>query len=130
MAKLAVASVQQQVNKLVLAQLFLIVFVSCVFLAASSLRAALACLAGGSVHLIPCYFYAKRLFSDVSPRAVGKIMITFYLGEVLKLVVSVGLFIGLYLAYHMPLLPYFVGYMVATLSFCVAPLLLVSNRKK
>lgn len=129
MAKLLVPSMQQQVNRLVLVQFLLILLVSGIFLGMSTGRAAVAALIGGLVHITPCYFYAKRLFSDVSARAIGRIMFTFYVGEVLKLVVSVGLFIGLYLAYDIPLLPYFVGYVVATLSFCVAPLVLMSNRK-
>jgi len=129
MTKLMMVSMQKQVNRLVLIQSLLILLVSGIFLVVGTGQAASAALIGGFVHITPCYFYARRLFSDVSARAVGKIIITFYVGEILKLAVSVGLFIGLYLAYHLPLLPYFVGYIVATLSFCVAPMVLMSNRK-
>ena len=128
MAKLVIADLKKQVNKRILVQSLLVFIVAGIFLGISGGKAALATVWGGFVHIVPCYFYASRLFSDVSARAVGKIITTFYVGEILKLMASVGLFIGLYLLYHLPLLPYLVGYLVATLSFCVAPMIIMSNK--
>jgi ATP synthase protein I len=128
MTTLVIASLKKQVNKLILVQSLLILLVAGIFWGISGGKSALATALGGFVHIVPCYFYASRLFSNVSARAVNKIIATFYIGEVLKLVVSVGLFIGLYRLYHLPLLPYFVGYLAATLSFCVAPMVLMSDK--
>jgi ATP synthase protein I len=128
MTKLVIADLKKQVNKLILVQCLLIIVVAVVFLGISGGKAALATAVGGLVHIVPCYFYASRLFSDVSARAVGKIITTFYVGEILKLAASVGLFIGLYVLYHLPLMPYLVGYIVATLSFCVAPMIMMSKK--
>ncbi len=90
-------------------------------------RATLAVLCGGLAYILPGYFYAARLFSNVSPHALVRIMIIFYLGEILKLMVSIGLFITLLNVFSFPLLPYFLGYLVAALSFCVAPLWLMNR---
>lgn len=127
MAKLVVSSLKSQVNKIVLAQSGVVFLVAIVFLVASSHRAALATVCGGLVNILPGYFYAARLFSNVSPRAIMRIMFIFYTGEVLKLVVSVGLFIALLAFFKFPLLPYFLGYLVAALAFCVAPLWLMNK---
>lgn len=127
MAKLIVKSLKQQVNKMVLVQSVIVLLLAFVFFLISGHRAALAVLCGGVVNILPGYFYAARLFSNVSPHAIMRIMFIFYVGEVLKLVISVGLFIILLTIFKFPLLPYFLGYLVAALSFCVAPLCLISK---
>lgn len=127
MAKLALKSLKQQANKIVLIQCAVVFLLALGFLLGSSSRAALAVLCGGMAYIVPGYFYAARLFSNVSPHAIMRIMAIFYLGEVLKLMVSIGLFITLLTVFSFPLLPYFLGYLLAALSFCVAPMWLMNR---
>lgn len=127
MAKLVVKSLKQQANKIVLVQCVSVCLLAVAFCLMSGSRSALAVLCGGLVYILPGYFYAARLFSDVSPRAIVRIMFIFYLGELLKLMVSIGLFMMLLTAFKFPLLPYFLGYLVAALAFCVAPLWLMNR---
>lgn len=130
MTKLVVKSLKHQANKIVLVQLVLVALLAVVFLMINNSRAALAVLAGGLVYILPGYFYAARLFSNVSPHAIVRIMFVFYLGEVLKLIISIGLFIVLLNIFAFPLLPYFLGYLLAALSFCVAPIWLMNETNK
>ncbi len=130
MAKLVVPSLKSQANKIVLAQSTIVLLMAIVFFLTSGHRAALAVMAGGLVHILPGYFYAARLFSNVSPHAIMRIMVVFYVGEVLKLIVSVGLFIVLLTVFKFPVLPYFLGYLVAALAFCVAPMGLMNETNK
>lgn len=127
MAKLVLKSLKRQVNAIVIIQCAVVVFLAIVFGLINNHRAALAVLCGGLVYILPGYFYAARLFSNVSPHALVRIMFIFYLGEILKLMVSIGLFITLLHVFSFPLLPYFLGYLVAALSFCVAPLWLMNR---
>lgn len=129
MTKLVVKSLKHQTNKIVLVQLAFVAVLAVVFLMINSSRAALAVLCGGLVYILPGYFYAARLFSNVSPHAIVRIMFVFYLGEVLKLIISIGLFITLLNIFSFPLLPYFLGYLLAALSFCVAPMWLMNEIK-
>lgn len=126
-AKLVVKSLKHQANKIVLVQFALVAVLAVVYLLLNSWRASLAVICGGLVYVLPGYFYAARLFSNVSPHAIVRIMFVFYLGEVLKLIVSIGLFITLLNVFSFPLWPYFFGYLVAALAFCVAPMWLMNG---
>lgn len=127
MTTLVVKPLKQLVNRIVLIQCIVILLLAFVFFIASSKYAALALLCGGLVYILPGYFYAVRLFSNVSPRAIVRVMCVFYIGEVLKLVTSIVLFIVLLKFFAFPLLPYFLGYLVAALTFCVASMCLMSK---
>ncbi len=127
MTRLVLKSLKQQANAIVRVQCITVLLLAVFFALATGHRAALAALCGGLVYITPGYFYAARLFSDVSARAITRILLVFYLGEVLKLIVSVGLFIAMLTVFAFPLLPYFFGYLVAALSFCVAPLWLMNR---
>lgn len=129
MAKLVVRSLKQQVNKVVLVQSSIVLLLAIVFFLISNHRAALAVLCGGLVNVLPGYFYAARLFANVSPQAIMRIMCIFYIGEVLKLIISIGMFIVLLMIFKFPLLPYFLGYLVAALAFCVAPFWIMNVNK-
>ena len=130
MAKLVVQSLKSQANSIVLAQSSIVLLMAVLFFLISGRRASLAVICGGLVNILPGFFYAARLFSNVSPHAIMRIMVIFYVGEVLKLIVSVGLFIVLLTVFKFPLLPYFLGYLVAALAFCVAPMWLMNETNK
>lgn len=130
MAKLVVHSLKQQVNKIVLVQCAIVLLLAIVFFLTSGYRAALAVVCGGLVNILPSYCYAARLFANVSPHAIVRIMCVFYIGEVLKLVISIVMFIVLLMMFRFPLLPYFLGYLVAALTFCIAPFWIMNKQTK
>lgn len=127
--KLVVTSLKRQANLIILVQITSVVILAAVFLLITGYRAALATLCGGLVYILPGYFYAGRLLSNVSSRAVMRIMMVFYLGEALKLLVTVGLFVLLFYMFSFSLLPYFLGYLSAALAFCIAPMFFLNNVK-
>lgn len=126
-SKLIITSLQRQANLIILVQAMAVAALSIIFLFIVDYRTALAGLCGGLVYILPGYFYAGRLLGNVSPRATMRVMLVFYLGEALKLLSSVGLFIVLFYAFTFPLLPYFLGYLIAALAFCIAPVLLMNR---
>lgn len=130
MAQLVLPSLKQQAIKIVLFQFSLVLILGLIFALMSGAKALLAVLCGGFVYILPGYFYAARLFSNVSAHAIVRIMVTFYVGEVLKLIISVGLFVVLLRVFSFPLWPYFFGYLVAALAFCIAPLWLMSRNRE
>ncbi|MCD8499912.1 MAG: ATP synthase subunit I [Gammaproteobacteria bacterium] len=97
------------------------------FLLTTGVRSGLSVLAGGLVYILPAYLYALCLFSNVSPQKIMRIMCIFYLGEVLKLLLSISLFLVLWRFFMLPLLPYFIGYGVSVISFFVGSMMLMSK---
>jgi ATP synthase protein I len=124
---LVVKPLKQLANRIVFIQCIAALLLTLVFFIVRNKYAALAVLSGGLAYILPGYFYAAGLFSNVSPRAIMRIMCFFYLGEALKLMVSIGLFIVLFKIFTFPILPYFVGYLAAALTFCVASMYLMSK---
>ncbi|MFW0097499.1 MAG: ATP synthase subunit I, partial [Coxiella endosymbiont of Haemaphysalis qinghaiensis] len=68
-------------------------------------------LLGGTASLLPSLFFAHRLFSTTSPRAVKRIMINFYLGEVIKLAFSAVLVIVIILYIPVSIILFIMGFM-------------------
>lgn len=128
MAALIVPSLKKQANKIVYFQCVFVLILVVIFFVITGPKAGFAALCGGLVYIGPGYLYAARLFSNVSARAIVRIMCVFYVGEVLKLMISIGLFIVLLRVFTFPLLPYFLGYLVAALAFCIAPFWLMNKK--
>lgn len=129
MTKLVVNSIKKKANQIILTQLIVAIILAAVFFVLSGSKSAGAALCGGLIYIVPCFLYANRLFANVSPQAIKRIIVVFYLGEILKLLVSVGLFILLMYLISLPLLPYFLGYLVAALAFSVAPLWVMKEKR-
>jgi ATP synthase protein I len=127
--KLVVNSIKKKVNQIIFTQFIVAIVLALFFWVLSGGKSAVAALCGGLVYIVPCFLYANRLFANVSPQAIKRIIIVFYLGEILKLLVSVGLFVLLMYLINLPLLPYFLGYLVAALSFCIAPLWIMKEKR-
>ena len=89
-----------------------------------------AALLGGAAWLLPSWYFARRLFSDMSPRAVGAIVRRFYGGEMLKLVISAGLVVLVIKFIAIPFGAFLTGYITALLACWLAPLLLLFDKRK
>lgn len=85
-------------------------------------------LLGGTASLLPGLFFAHRLFSTTSPQAVKRIMINFYLGEVIKLAFSAVLVIVIVLYIPVSIILFTMGFMGVQFGFWLAPLVIKSDR--
>lgn len=127
MALLLVKPINKLVKKIALMQCLTLFFVAFIFLITKGVYALVAALVGGLIYILPGYLYAKWLFLNISPRSIVRVVSVFYIGEILKLAISIILFILMLKFFVFPLVPYFVGYLVAALSFCVASMILMSK---
>ena len=88
----------------------------------------LSVLLGGATSLLPSLFFARHLFATTSPRAVRRIMINFYLGEVIKLALSAGLVIVIILYIPVSIMLFIMGFMGVQFGFWLAPLVIKLDR--
>lgn len=82
---------------------------------------ALSVLLGGMASLLPSLFFAHRLFSTTSPRAVKQIMVNFYLGEVVKWGLTAVLVIVTIVYIPIFIIPFIMGFVGAQFGFWLAP---------
>lgn len=76
---------------------------------------------GGLVWAIPNAYAAKRLFSNMSARAVKKIVWNFYFAEAAKLLLSAILFVLIIKWIPLALGSFFAGYLAAQIGFWLVP---------
>ena len=94
----------------------------------SGAKEAFSALLGGAACVIPSFYFARRLFSTTSPRAVKRILVAFYLGELLKLALSAALIVLIVFFIPVAIVPLIVGFVGAQFGFWFAPLLIKLNR--
>ena len=88
----------------------------------------LSVLLGGVASLLPGLFFAYRLFATTSPQTVRRIMINFYLGEIIKLVFSASLVILIILYIPVSIMLFIMGFMGVHFGFWLAPLVIKLDR--
>jgi ATP synthase protein I len=123
--KLILNSVKKRAYRLIAVQAVTAMVASLVSLFFGGWHYAEALLIGAAVYIIPGVCYAAQLFANLSSHALKRIMMIFYFGEILKLLVSVCAFVLIFKMMTLPLIPYFLGYLIAAVSFCVAPLFIL-----
>jgi len=80
-------------------------------------KAAYSALVGGGINILATLAFALRVFS-VRPGATARRMArAFYIGEVIKFAVTVGLFAGVLLWLDVSFLPLFLTYAITMLAF-------------
>lgn len=89
-------------------------------------------LLGGVISIVPNIYFASRFFASGRSSNPQKIVRTFYLGEVLKLGITVSLvLVGITQFSSVLILPLLTGFVAATLGLWFAPLLVfLQNNKK
>lgn len=86
-------------------------------------KIALPFLWGGMTCLIPNAYFAHRLFANTGAQAVGKIMKSFYLGEIVKIFITIVLFAIAFKLFKTGKIGIFIGYIIAQVTFWFAALL-------
>ena len=83
---------------------------------------------GGAVYIIPSFFFARYFCIIKSSRTMQQILMTFYLGEMVKLSLNVGLLLLIVFFIPITILPLVVGFIGAQFGFWLAPLLIKLDR--
>jgi ATP synthase protein I len=102
---------------------FAIIFSSIVWIH-WGLRSAVSIFVGGMICVLPNIYLYMRVFSYFGAQQAQKIANAFYWGEMIKLVMTAGLFTGaFFLPYLIPLW-LFIGYILAQFGFWLGPILM------
>lgn len=84
-------------------------------------------LLGGIACVLPNFFFAKYFFSRQHTRRPGQILLVFYLGEFLKLIISALVIVLAIIYLNLLILPTILGYFVANLGFWMAPMFVLKQ---
>lgn len=91
---------------------------------------AVSALLGGLVALLPTAFFARKLFQHQGARAAREIIKSFYLGEALKILISMVLFTLVFMFYEVKPLTFFVTYIVVVMNYWFTPLIIDNKHNR
>lgn len=135
MPKHMLAPARAEALRLVGLQVVVVVAISLLFLFFQGVRAGSSAFLGGLAGVLPSLYFARKLFSLARVRTAQKIIKDFYIGELAKLALSVGLCVLMLTLLKPDVFPFFIGFMGALMGFWLAPLMMwkeygkSSNRK-
>lgn len=86
-------------------------------------------LLGGAVFIVPNVFFAHRFFRSGQAADPKKIVRTFYVGELLKLVITIGLALLIFIEIPVLVLPFLTGLVSAALGLWFAPFIFIARTK-
>jgi ATP synthase protein I len=104
-------------------QFIVITIASVVALVVSNKGVAFSIFLGGLVSVIPNIYFAKRLFQNTYARSAKKIVVTFYINEVIKLFLISLLFIAVIKLHFAEKFPLVVGFVLAQICVLFLPLI-------
>lgn len=117
-----IVSPRQRAFRLVALQVAVAIIIALFWLAAGG-TAMLAAILGGLAAVLPNVYFTMRFFSQTEARKADRIIRNFYWGELTKLLLSALIVIALFKWWPgMPPLPFFSGFICASLGFWFAPL--------
>jgi ATP synthase protein I len=123
MSKLVLQGIRNKAYRLVIIPAYVDIALSFLLAIFAGLNASGSVLLGGVVWIIPNLYMVYRLFSNVSARAVQQIVRTFYRAEIIKLLLSAALFIGMVKLLPLQLGPFSLGYIAAQITFWLTSLM-------
>lgn len=107
-----------------MAQFIFIVIISLGLYGLSNSQIAQSVALGGLVAFLPMCVFAKKLFAYHGAQAAKKIVHGFYSGEALKLMLSIVLFILVFLFFKIEPLSFFLMYIAVVMSHWLAPVVI------
>lgn len=110
-------------KRFLLTQVILTLLISLVVGLMSGIRGIMSVWLGGLVSIIPNAYFAMKLFRHQGARAARKIVGSFYQGEAVKILLTMVLFILVFLYGHVMPLVFFITYILVQMVFWFAPLL-------
>lgn len=106
--------------------LLLLLFVA-VMMAVQGGVAAFSAFLGGFVCIFPSFLYIRRVLTVTGAQNAKQICRQFYLGETIKIVLTIGLSLLVFRWQGLLPLPYFLGFFVAQSVFLIAPWVVTSQ---
>ncbi|MDI9818007.1 ATP synthase subunit I [Legionella sp. W10-070] len=110
------------VKRLLMTQLILSGSITLGLMLVSSGKQAMSAMLGGLVAIIPAALFARKLFRYQGARAARQIVKGFYLGEALKILSSIILFILVFLLFSLDPIAFFFTYILVLMTHWFAPL--------
>jgi ATP synthase protein I len=108
--------------KVVLSQVLVVVIAAALAWGFAGRAASSSLVLGGLACILPGVYFVKRFFLRVDARAAKQIVRTFYIGEMVKLILSAAIVVLLVRYADVRILPLMAGFGLAQLGFWVAPL--------
>ena len=96
----------------------------------TSSRSGISALFGGLVSAVPNALFAMKLFQHQGARAAKQIVNSFYIGEALKIVVSIILFALVFIFFRIVPLVFFATYIVVQMMVWFAPLIFDNKQNR
>ena len=112
--------IQHQAYQIVFYQLMGIVILTALAIPISGVKNGLSLLAGGLAYCVPNLFFVWRVFRFAGAHQMMQFMTSFFLCEVLKLVLSAVLFLIIVKTLPVSLLSVLIGFIAAIVLFWVA----------
>ena len=116
-------------RKLFIAQIVLVIILACAW-GIIDRKMIPSVLYGGAACILPNIYFAYRFFSRRHTKKPGQILISFYLGELMKMIISAAVIILAVIYAHAWILPTVTGYFVANLAFWFAPTLVLKQQAR
>ncbi len=123
MSKKYIKAIKMRAYWLPALQITMVLIAVLITLALFKAEAAASMLVGGLVSVIPTLYFTWRLFRRVGARAAKKIVKTFYISELIKLVLMGILFVLIVKLDIVIIVPFILGFVIAQMGALVAPLL-------
>lgn len=111
---------KQVTRKIIAIQLLLTLLIAALSLLFSDLRAAWSALVGGGVSTVVTLYFARQVFSARIGAPAARIARAFYIGEVVKLLLTILLLSAALLWLHVSPLPLLLAYMAALMAYWLA----------
>lgn len=116
-------------RKLFIAQIVLVFVLACAW-GIIDRKMVPSVLYGGAACILPNFYFAYRFFSQRHARKPGQVLMSFYLGEFMKMIVSASIIVLAVIYAHAWVLPTVIGYFVANIAFWFAPTLVLKQQAR
>ena len=117
----------EQAKKYLMVQAVIIVLVSIVALLFKDFQIAIALLSGGMAVFIANFYFVYKVFSQSGAQANKKVISAFYIGESVKILISVGLLVLAFIQLPGKEVYVLSGYILAYLLQWLAPAMVKSH---
>lgn len=94
-----------------------------------SWQAGYSALLGGVVCIVPTQYFAAKLFKHTGARAAKQIVRSFYVGEAVKMLLSIALFTVIFVNVRLSAGAFFIAFIMVQLTFWLAPWIFRAKRK-
>ncbi len=123
MSKIALGAMRRLAFSYVLIQVIVVLLISILLFLLDNNIAAYSFLLGGIVNVLPNAYFAHNLFKKTGAQATREIVISFYLGEVVKFIITILLFTIIFKFFNTNKLALFLGYIMALFTFWLTTLI-------